>query len=80
MINLIIRLIECEPSTALKIPRDVRGSAIAMEAMVKFVGIGVGLGVGIGIICHFFQMFLIIAGVCFLALHYAEAYYRSRNA
>ena len=52
-----------------------------MEAMVKFVGIGVGLGVGIGIICHFFQMFIIIAGVCFIALHYyAEAYYRKRNA
>ena len=61
--------------------RDIRGSAIAMEGMVKFVGIGVGLGVGIGIICHFFQMVIIVAGVCFIAIHYyAEAYYKKRNA
>ena len=59
--------------------RDVRGSAIAIEAMVKFVGIGVGLGLGLGIIYHFFQMFLIIAGVCYLALHYAEVYYSKRT-
>ena len=70
-----VHILDCSYKT-----RDVRGSAMAIEATVKYVGIGVGLGVGIGIIYHFFQMFLIIAGVCFLALHYAEVYYRKRDA
>ena len=47
-----------------------------MDSMVKLAGIGLGLGIGIGVIYHFFQMFLIIAGGCFLALHYAGVYYR----
>ena len=81
MIKLPKSLTNASSYNCFQNTRDIRGSAIAMEGMVKFVGVGVGLGVGIGIVCHFFQMFIIIAGVCFIALHYyAEAYYKKRNA
>ena len=58
--------------------RAVRGSAIATEAVLRYVGIGAGLGIGIGIVYNFFQMFVVIAGLCFLTFHFAEACYKRR--